>query len=101
MRVKMPVIPCSGADRARMKAHRVGKRSLEDIIIAHGHIMQRVREIVTLMVVQVGHRRDMPLTDEHRLERPDRPERNHDRKAIILIDNSRSDLQLGFQIIAQ
>src|SRR5439155_13653621 len=75
-------------DRLLMKAHRVRKRGLEQVVIARDEPAKKIRERVALRAAQVVQCADVAPADEERLERPDGPERDEREKGVVLADHA-------------
>ena len=56
MRVKMHERIIAAVGRPLMKAHRIGKRRLKNIVVSRRYSVQRIGQIVTLSVVKPVYR---------------------------------------------
>ena len=78
MPMKMPFRMRLAVTWPLMKPHRVGERSLEEIVIANRDELKNVRKQVAFFRGKIAKRTAMPFAQEKHLEWPHRPERNQD-----------------------
>lgn len=84
MRVKMPLRMGFAIGRTLVKSHRVGKRSLEEVVVARGEPFEDVAGRVAFFPVQFVHRSDVAARKDHSLEGPYGPEGNEGQEMVVL-----------------
>src|SRR5258708_15022559 len=84
-----------------MEPHGVGKRGLEQIVVAYAQTMKDFHQRVALCRSQFIHRAQVAYAEQHDFKRPHRPERYQDNKVLVAADNSFPSFHFQSEIIAQ
>src|SRR5690348_4889792 len=101
MRVQMPLGMRSIIGRTLVKAHRIRKWRVEQMIVTRSKFLQHVGERIAFRRRQLVERARVPLGDNHRFERPNRPERNERDEVFVLFNDALARFFFLFQVIAQ
>ena len=101
MRVHLPFGVHRAAGRLLVEAHRIGERHVEQPVVALREFGQRRGERRLLGRVQLVEAADAAARQDHRLERPDRPERHEHDEMLVREDDALAALELLLEIVDQ
>src|SRR2546423_11122019 len=76
VRVEVPFRMRAVVGGSLMKAHRIWKECLKQIIVTRGDSAKNIRKKLGLLRRELVHRREMPLADHQSFKRPDGPKRS-------------------------
>src|SRR5208337_3828205 len=101
MSVHLPFGMHRAAARLLMEAHRIGERHVEQPVVAPGQLGQRRGERLLLGRAHLVKTPDPPPRQDHRLERPDRRERDEDDEMRVGEHDPLAERELLLEIVDQ
>ena len=101
MDVEMPFTMPFPVTRSLVKAHRVRKRNLEQIVITRSYLLEDIGKLILGFIGEFRQRVQMGLAHNHYLKRPNRPEWNDGLKPLVGTNQAFLKLQLQFQVITE
>lgn len=101
MRMQVPFRMGRFVGRLLMKAHGIGKRCFEEVVISRGGALEYVGQRVAAGIVESGEVYYVISATKQNFEWPNRPERNQNDEVLVFADNSLSHHALEFKVVAK
>ena len=101
--VGVEVEPVVGQPVGRMlvDAHRVRERGFEEVLVSDGDGMEGVGEPLDVARLELIEPAEVSTGKDHRLEGPDRPERDDDDEGFVRVDGALGELLLQGGVAAE
>src|SRR4051812_1171676 len=101
MRMKMYERICTAVCRLLVKAHRIGKRRLKQIVISRCEPPQGISEDRALGLSKFVDRVSMLFRNDHYFKWPHRPKRHEDQEGIVFKNDPFGLVSFEFKIVAE
>src|SRR5713101_7236720 len=91
---------CPGS-RALMESHGIGKRDLEEVVVASGQPFEDIYQRISLFGRKINHSPLVGTSHDDRFKGPNRPERNQRGEVLVLKHHSFSQCALQREVFAK
>ncbi len=101
VRVEVPFMMRLAVRGRLMKAHRIRKWNIENLVVGGRHLLQNLRQQDDFFAVEFGKRPQVATAANQDFERPDRPEGHQGDETLVLADQAHFLLLFQMDVVTQ